>query len=407
VTEQPRTEAQAQSAPVQGADGAPGAQWRRLSPRMLLVHPVRELIRYIPVLAGAFFAGRNSDNGQWWSLIGVALVIGLSVVRWATTRFRITPDQVQLRTGLLRKRTIAAPADRVRSVDVTAHTLHRVLGLAKVSIGTGTYDRKKEGLVLDGLAAPQAAELRAELLHRGQSIRGPALRGPQPTNAVPDGRPINTVPDGQPINAVPEEQELVRQDPAWLRFAPFTLSGLITGLAILGFGWNALQQSHVDAGRLGPVQSASRHLSDTPLWLLVVQLLVGALVVISLLSVAGYLLSYYGFRLTRHTGGTLQVTRGLLTSRATSIEQTRLRGVELSEPLLLRAAGGLGAALSEAAPSWFRRRRDRSCTRWVSGSWTRTVPGQRLPIRFVGMVRLPFGDGWSAPACHGSSSRRR
>jgi putative membrane protein len=34
------------------------------------------------------------------------------------------------------------------------------------------------------------------------------------------------------------------------------------------------------------------------------------------------------------------VTRGLITARATTIEERRLRGVELSEPLLLRAAGG-------------------------------------------------------------------
>jgi putative membrane protein len=34
------------------------------------------------------------------------------------------------------------------------------------------------------------------------------------------------------------------------------------------------------------------------------------------------------------------VTRGLVTARATSIEESRLRGAELSEPLLLRAVGG-------------------------------------------------------------------
>jgi putative membrane protein len=178
---------------------------------------------------------------------------------------------------------------------------------------------------------------------------------------------------------------------------------LITGLAILGFGWNALQQSHVDAGRLGPVQSASRHLSDTPLWLLVVQLLVGALVVISLLSVAGYLLSYYGFRLTRHTGGTLQVTRGLLTSRATSIEQTRLRGVELSEPLLLRAAGG--ARLIAVATGL---RVGRGAER---GGTVLVPPAPRSIVYEVGQRVLDEDGAWSAVADplrrHGAAALRR
>ncbi len=57
-------------------------------------------------------------------------------------------------------------------------------------------------------------------------------------------------------------------------------------------------------------------------------------------STVGYILTFWNFRLSRHSGGTLHVRRGLLTTRSTTIEERRLRGVELSEPLLLRAVGG-------------------------------------------------------------------
>jgi putative membrane protein len=303
-------------------------EWRRLSSRMLLIHPVRELIRSIPALAGLFLAGRSTGNGHWWSLIGVGIVILLSIIRWATTRYRITPDQIQLRSGLLRRKVKATPADRVRTVDVTAHALHRALGLAKVEIGTGISDRKKEGLVLDGLTAEAAHNLRAELLHRGQ--------------ARPAG--VSTVKrTAAPESAYPQadsELELVRLDPAWLRYAPFTLSGALTGLALVGFGWRIISQAQVNAGKIGAVESASRHLSDTPIWLDVVQVGFVVVVFISVLSVAGYLLSFWNFRLSRHEEGTLHVSRGLITSRSTSIESRRLRGVEISQPLLLRAVGG-------------------------------------------------------------------
>ena len=67
---------------------------------------------------------------------------------------------------------------------------------------------------------------------------------------------------------------------------------------------------------------------------------VGAgLLFVSVLAVVGYVLTYWGFRVTRHHGGTLHVTRGLLTTRATSIEEARMRGVEVGEPLGLRLAG--------------------------------------------------------------------
>jgi putative membrane protein len=296
---------------------------------MLLIHPVREVIRFIPALLGVFLAGRSSGQGHWWSLAGLAVVLVVSVMRWISTRFQITEDQISLTTGLVRRRTIAAPADRVRTVDVTEHALHRVLGLAKVSIGTGTSDRKRDGLVLDGLPTAEARALRAELLHRRQPAARPGQPHP-PATAVPAAASHRDV----------DEVELLKLDPSWVRFAPFTLSGFVTALAVAGFAWNILNQAQVNAGQLGPVQSASRHLRDTPLWLLVVQLGIGVLLIITVLSIVGYLLAFWNFRLSRHPGGTLQITRGLITTRATSIEDRRLRGAYLSEPILLRAVGG-------------------------------------------------------------------
>ena len=38
------------------------AEWQRLDPRMLLVHPVREVMRFLPVLVGLFVAGTASGG---------------------------------------------------------------------------------------------------------------------------------------------------------------------------------------------------------------------------------------------------------------------------------------------------------------------------------------------------------
>jgi putative membrane protein len=339
--------------PDSASPALPDVPWRRLSARMLLIHPVREVIRFIPVLFGVFVAGSHNGNGHWWSLIGLGVVLVLSVIRWATTRYQITADQIELRSGFLRKRIIAAPADRVRTVDVTEHALHRLLGLARVVIGTGTSDRKREGLVLDGLPVDAARALRAELLHRGQGAPGRSAVRAQGYPAAPDlnpdvpgwTSPSAGAPPAPPCGADPAmlwtpEVEILRLDPSWIRFAPFTLSGAVTALAVLGFSWNALQQSQVDAGKLGAIQSASRHFRDTPVWLGVLQAAVGVLIAVAVLSAVGYLLAFWNFRLTRHPGGSLQITRGLITTRSTSIEHRRLRGVAISEPLLLRAVGG-------------------------------------------------------------------
>jgi putative membrane protein len=172
--------------PAQALDAAvrQDGNWKRLSPRMLLVHPVIELGKALPAIVGAFLAGHGSGNdssGSRWSLGIAGVVMAFAMLRWVTTRYRITPAQVQLRHGLVRRQTRAAPLDRVRTVDVTAHLLHRTLGLARVSIGIGTSDRKgRQALVLDGLGAERAAALRSELLHRPADAAQPK----QPTQPV-------------------------------------------------------------------------------------------------------------------------------------------------------------------------------------------------------------------------------
>jgi putative membrane protein len=296
--------------------------WRRLSSRMLLIHPIREVGRTAPGLIAILFAGSSGGHFHWWSLIAVVLVIAFSILHWFTTRYQITAEQVQLRSGLFRRRTITTPADRVRTVDVTAHALHRALGLARVSIGTGISDRKRDGLVLDGLTADEAGRLRAELLHRA-------------------GAPIaQWTPAGTPAVASPLEEQVASLDPSWLRYAPFTLSGAVTALAILGFAWRIVDQAHVNAGNVSAIRSTADQLRDHPVWLDIAEVTAGVLIVIALLSVLGYLLSFWNFKLTRHPGGTLHVSRGLITTRATSIEERRLRGIEVSELLPLRLVGG-------------------------------------------------------------------
>lgn len=289
------------------------ATWHRLHPRMLLVHPVIEVGRALPALVGVSLAG--SANGQnYWGLVAAGAVAVFSLTRWFTTRLRITAHSVQLRQGLLRRKTITTSRDRIRTVDVTAHPLHRLLGLARVVIGTGTNDRKGEGrIILDGLTRPVASALRDDLLHRRLDVDLAASEA--------------------------DATELAGLDRRWIRYAPFTLSGVLTGLVIWGFYWRVQGESGVNLLRTGPLRSitAALHRLPTVTEVLVV---VGALIVfVAVTSTVGYLLAFWNFRLVRHDGGTLQVTRGLLTTRATSIERRRLVGGALAEPLPLRWVG--------------------------------------------------------------------
>lgn len=287
-------------------------EWRRLDARMLAVHPVQEVVRLLPVLIGVLFIGRGGQ-GQIWSLVGLGLAVAAGLLRWFTTTYQVTADHVRVRRGLVSRRELSVPRDRIRTVDLTSRPLQRVLGLTRVVIGTGRADRAgAEGVTLDALATAEASRLRAELLHRRS---------------------------GSSEHAAPLVDVLAELRPSWVRYGPFTLSGIAAIGVVVGSLANLLNEVRLDRDDFGAVESFLGRTAAAPVWLLVIGVLVLTLVLVSVLSVVAYVLAFWNFRLARGEG-VLRVTRGLLTTRQTTIELRRLRGAEVSEPLLLRAARG-------------------------------------------------------------------
>ena len=92
----------------------------------------------------------------------------LGVLRYLTTRYRVADGRVELRRGLLSRKVTSTPLDRVRTVDLTASVIHRVLGLTTLRIGTGLATADDgDALDLDGLPVDRARALRADLLRVG------------------------------------------------------------------------------------------------------------------------------------------------------------------------------------------------------------------------------------------------
>lgn len=365
--------------------------WRRLDRRMLLVHPVHEVIRFLPFLVGVFFLGSSTEDGGWWHFAGVVVPVALGLLRYATTRFQITADQVELRHGLLNKHRIATRIDRVRTVDLTSTPIHRMLGLAKVEIGTGTSSRKRsERLVLDALEVVDARRLRVELLH-WQAERADGQPQPAPSATAAPGALA-----ARASTAAAPERTLVRLDPSWVRYAPLTTSGAVVVLGALAFVGQFV--SRVAAREGSQFSRAAHQVQQLPIAVTVVLALVSALVVISVLAVIGYALTSWGFSVTEDAAsGSLHLRRGLLTTRETTIDGARVRGLEIGEPLGLRLAGGgrLGAIVTGLD------RRERARTPLVP-------PAPRAVVEAVGDQVLGERGIFTAPLVrHGAAARRR
>jgi putative membrane protein len=322
--------------------------WLRLSPRALGIRPITDLLRSAPVLVGLLYEGTRGGQSNYWGICFGAFAIIAGIWRWLGTKYQVTEDRVYIKRGLLSPRVLSTPRSGVRSVDLTAHVMYRLLGLARVKIGTGRNDKHEgEHFNLDALAVADAEALRTLLLAgsaRSAAPARPACLAAAAGSATSAGSagsgesPESATPSASA--ASPPETEIVRLRASWIRFAPLTLTGLVILGVLIGFVSQFEHDAGLDRFAFGPVHSGIRDVKRMPLG---ESIPVGVLVIalgLAFVSVLGYVAVFWRFRLVRTNLGSLRVTRGLLSTRATTIDESRLRGVEISEPLSLRAANG-------------------------------------------------------------------
>jgi putative membrane protein len=300
----------------------------------MAVTPVKAL-RQLAVPAIIAVVGIGSRDPSF-SLLVLPVVVGVAALAgllpWLTTAFTVRDGQLRVRRGLLNRTTVTANLDRVRSVDLEANLLHRVLGLARVTIGTGVDDTRIE---LDALDRDRAEELRRFLLQRRAAV---AHESAEPVPAGPvAGPPAPPAPVEEPV----EEPvvELARIDWSWLRFAPLNLARLVLVAGAVG----VVSQVAEDLPLVDWTRSAWVWVAAQALAVVIPVAVVLAVVGWVLLSVTAYVVQWWDLRLVRGgspAAGTLRLTAGLFTTRSTSVELARVRGLRQSRPGLMRLAGG-------------------------------------------------------------------
>ncbi|MCZ4067238.1 PH domain-containing protein [Microbacterium sp. H37-C3] len=101
--------------------------------------------------------------------VGVlALIIGAFYLSWRFHTFRITDDDVEVRSGILSRTHRRAPLDRVQGVNLTRPAVARLLGAAKLEIvGAGADANVK----LEYLSTGNAETIRADILRLASGQR--------------------------------------------------------------------------------------------------------------------------------------------------------------------------------------------------------------------------------------------
>ncbi|MBV2365055.1 PH domain-containing protein [Streptomonospora nanhaiensis] len=249
------------------------------------------------------------------AVLVAALGTGADALRVHRTRYRVTEPRLEIRGGILVLAHRAIPRERIRSVDVAVPVWLRPFGVCKVTVGTGQGAGAEE-ISLEYVARAEGERLRRELLLRG---------------AAPEAA------EGAPAQAA-EGVELARLRPRWFAFAPLGAAVPALGLGVIGGAYNVL--SWFGERRAGRVAVAVFEFAVANPLVVVPGAVAVVLATGAVAASAAQVEAWWGYRLVREPDGTLLVRRGLVTSTSLSVEERRLRGVELREPAPMRWFGG-------------------------------------------------------------------
>lgn len=128
--------------------------------------------------------------------IGLIVLIALFWMAWRFHTFRITGDEVEVRSGVLFRTHRRAPLDRVQGVNLTRPALARLVGLAKLEVVGAGLDANVK---LEYLSTANAEAVRGDILrlasgHRAKDAATRAAAGGPLTSRVTAG--ISEIIDG-------------------------------------------------------------------------------------------------------------------------------------------------------------------------------------------------------------------
>lgn len=283
--------------------------WQRLDRRTITASTVLAAgalaAAAVPAAIGMLLGGLALGWVLLWCvgglIVGTVATAVTEAVRLAVTRYRVDVHRIERRVRLLASSTTSIATDRVRSVEIAADLVQRRMGIATVKLSSGETDGSR--LTLGALDLRTAEELRRRLLADRASA---------------------------------DSSEIARVDPGWVRYAPASLMTPLFGLVAVGVVFQV-----ADWFRAVPVMLAWiwDRVHDVPIPLLALAVILIALLVGTVVSAVIFIENWWGMRLDHHRDGSLEMRRGLLVGRHTTLDGSRIRGVTLHEPPGFRLLG--------------------------------------------------------------------
>ncbi|MCU1409630.1 MAG: hypothetical protein JWR04_337 [Rhodoglobus sp.] len=151
----------------------PDIEWRRVSPKYVVVDFFGTLIFAVIVVAATSVPAFLTKNALLWAIpasLAVIFIITLALTprRVRALGYQLRADDLLFRKGLMFQRFVAVPYGRMQLVDINRGPLDRAVGLSELKFVTAAA---ASGVVIPGLPETVAEELRDKLVALAETRR--------------------------------------------------------------------------------------------------------------------------------------------------------------------------------------------------------------------------------------------
>ena len=281
---------------------------------------------FIPLVALVFF-GQRGDRDDHIGLLAsgaaIGVLVAISLMQYLTYRYRLGPDAIHIRSGLLERSWRDIPYARIHNVALHQSVLHRLFGVAEVRLESA------------GGARPEA-QMRVLRMDRAlaleQRVRQASRPAPSPAASAETGIPPQEAATARVLLKLPTAEVI--------RLGLVSNRGMVVVAAAFGVLYQAFPERSVTRFITDNGEQAYRFVNGLHPGLVATAVAALALLLLLLatmraLSVVLALVQYHGFTLSE-AERRLTVERGLLTRIRTSTTRRRIQAWTLRETLLHR-----------------------------------------------------------------------
>jgi len=233
-----------------------------------------------------------------------------ALLSWRATVYFVQGNAFHFKRGVIGKNERTVPLDHIQSVDTVQGPVQRLFGIVEVRVETAGGGGKAADVSLAAVARPAARELQREL-----APRRPSTAADSSEVIAPIPAPVRRLSTGRLLLAGATSGQIGVALPIIFTFSQL-FDDILTPDFLMSFAHDLLP---------GSVAA-------------IVVIAGGVLLLAWLVAVAGTVLAYAGFSLSRDEDS-LRITRGLLERREVTIPINRIQAVQVVENVLRQPLG--------------------------------------------------------------------